>query len=169
MIKLVITALFVATMAFNGIAQEKISAVVKEIEKKNTTKVIYSEKRDPQNKKVYKISKHITFYDKELKEKLQKAISEDRENSTSYKVLTNCVIIKFSDNTGENTLEIGTFLNRQAGWSIMIKKQGYKACDGSYSDWEVMIKRIFNDINPNYEAINNDTAIFVPSCAICTA
>lgn len=136
MIKLVIATLFVATMAFNGIAQEKINTVVNEIEKNNTTKVIYSEKRNPQNKKVYKISKHITFYDKELKEKLQKAISEERENSESYKVLTNCVIIKFSDNLGENTLEIGAFLNRQGGWSVMIKKQGYKACDGSYPEWE---------------------------------
>ena len=69
-VKLIIFALMVSVASLNGVAQKKISHVVKEIEKEKTTKVIYSEKRDPQNKKVYKISKHVTFYDKDLKEKL---------------------------------------------------------------------------------------------------
>ena len=53
----------VSVASLNGVAQEKISHVVKEIEKEKTTKVIYSEKRDPQNKKVYKtLNKRVVQY-----------------------------------------------------------------------------------------------------------
>lgn len=166
-VKLIIFALMVSVASLNGVAQKKISHVVKEIEKEKTTKVIYSEKRDPQNKKVYKISKHVTFYNKNLREKLLEAISAERENSVSYKVLTNCVIIKFSDGTGENTLEIGAFLSRKDNWSIMIKKTGYKACDGSFPDWDAMIERLINT-HSDYETFAVNTIIFVSDCNVGT-
>lgn len=162
-VKLIIFALMVSVVSLNGVAQKKISHAVKDIEKEKTTRVIYSEKRDPKNKKVYKINKHVTFYDKDLKEKLLEAFSAERENSVSYKVLSNCIIIKFSDGSGENTLEIGAFLNRKDNWSIMIKKTGYKACDGSFPDWEAMIERLIN-IHSDYEIFAVDTIISVPDC-----
>ena len=110
-----------------------------------------------------KRGKNQYFYNKNLREKLLEAISAERENSVSYKVLTNCVIIKFSDGTGENTLEIGAFLSRKDNWSIMIKKTGYKACDGSFPDWEAMIERLIN-IHSDYEIFAVDTIISVPDC-----
>lgn len=134
-IKSLMVTFILCFASVNAMAQSKINNVVKEIEKVKTTKVIYTEKRNLQNKKIYKISKHITFYDKTHKEKLQKTILEERVNAVSYMELTNCVVIKFADKSGENTLEIGAFLNRQGGWSIMIKKSGYKACDGSIPEW----------------------------------
>ena len=88
-IKSLMVTFILCFASVNAMAQSKINNVVKEIEKVKTTKVIYTEKRNLQNKKIYKISNHITFYDKTHKEKLQKAISEERVNAVSYMELTN--------------------------------------------------------------------------------
>lgn len=133
--------LLVAIMAVFTInsasAQGKINAVIHEIENLENADIVYSEKRGPKSKKIYKITKVIKFKDKALAEKLIDAMKTERTNAVSYEIVNRQRIykIKFLKENNIDSLEI-SLIRRDGGWTISFVKQGHMACDGSYPDWE---------------------------------
>ena len=133
--------LLVAIMAVFTInsasAQGKINAVIHEIENLENADIVYSEKRGPESKKIYKITKVIKFKDKALAEKLIDAMKTERTNAVSYEIVNRQRIykIKFLKENNIDSLEI-SLIRRDGGWTISFVKQGHMACDGSYPDWE---------------------------------
>ncbi len=121
-------------------AQRQINDVIRKIESEKQAKVVYSEKRGPKSHKVYKIAETISFQSDELAKQLLNAINAERKNSVSYEIINNnnTYIIKFQNENKIDKYEI-LFKKRRSGiykYFISLKKEGHKACDGSYPEWE---------------------------------
>lgn len=66
------------------VAQGKIDKAVTEVEKSQGVSITCTEKRDPETKRLYKMSKVIKFTDKRLANKVTEAIIEESENAIEY-------------------------------------------------------------------------------------
>lgn len=114
-------------------AQQKINKVIREIEGVSGVNIIYSEKRNPQTKKMDLISESITFYHGDMAAKLIKAFEAERENAVIYKTIDKSVYsIKFADKSEKNTYEINLYLS-SGTYFVSIKKRGPKS--DSYPHW----------------------------------
>ena len=136
-VRMLLVAIMVVFTINSASAQGKINAVIHEIENLENADIVYSEKRGPESKKIYKITKVIKFKDKALAEKLIDAMKTERTNAVSYEIVNRQRIykIKFLKENNIDSLEI-SLIRRDGGWTISFVKQGHMACDGSYPDWE---------------------------------
>lgn len=136
-IRCVMMAMFSLVAIVSASAQGRINAIIHEIENLETTDVIYSEKRGPESKKIYKITKIVKFKSNDYADKLIEAMKADRVNAVSYEFQRKRRIykIKFLKENNIDSLEI-SLIKRDGGWTISFVKQGHMACDGSYPDWE---------------------------------
>lgn len=136
-VRMLLVAIMAVFTINSASAQGKINAVIHEIENLENADIVYSEKRGPESKKIYKITKVIKFKDKALAEKLIDAMKTERTNAVSYEIVNRQRIykIKFLKENNIDSLEI-SLIRRDGGWTISFVKQGHMACDGSYPDWE---------------------------------
>ncbi len=136
-VRMLLVAIMAVFTINSASAQGKINAVIHEIENLENADIVYSEKRGPESKKIYKITKVIKFKDKALAEKLIDAMKTERINAVSYEIVNRQRIykIKFLKENNIDSLEI-SLIRRDGGWTISFVKQGHMACDGSYPDWE---------------------------------
>lgn len=136
-VRMLLVAIMAVFTINSASAQGKINAVIHEIENLENADIVYSEKRGPESKKIYKITKIIKFKDKALAEKLIDAMKTERTNAVSYEIVNRQRIykIKFLKENNIDSLEI-SLIRRDGGWTISFVKQGHMACDGSYPDWE---------------------------------
>ena len=136
-VRMLLVAIMAVFTINSASAQGKINAVIHEIENLENADIVYSEKRGPESKKIYKITKIIKFKDKALAEKFIDAMKTERTNAVSYEIVNRQRIykIKFLKENNIDSLEI-SLIRRDGGWTISFVKQGHMACDGSYPDWE---------------------------------
>ena len=136
-VRMLLVAIMAVFTINSASAQGKINAVIHEIENLENADIVYSEKRGPESKKIYKITKVIKFKDKALAEKLIDAMKTERTNAVSYEIVNRQRIykIKFLKENNIDSREI-SLIRRDGGWTISFVKQGHMACDGSYPDWE---------------------------------
>lgn len=136
-VRMLLVAIMAVFTINSASAQGKINAVIHEIENLENADIVYREKRGPESKKIYKITKVIKFKDKALAEKLIDAMKTERANAVSYEIVNRQRIykIKFLKENNIDSLEI-CLIRRDGGWTISFVKQGHMACDGSYPDWE---------------------------------
>lgn len=114
-------------------AQQKINKVIREIERISGVNIIYSEKRNPQTRKLELISESITFYHGDMAAKLIKAFEAERENAVTYKTIDKSVYsITFADDSEKNTYEINFYLS-SGTYFVSIKKRGSKSA--TYPNW----------------------------------
>lgn len=142
---LVLTMMVISSVCLS--AQKQINDVLKKIEMEKDVRVTYIEKRDTKSKKVYIKSKVISFQDEKFAEELIKAIEASRENSVSFesinermrKILfasednTDIYEILFQEKTFKKELK---YKKSRYKYSITIRKVGFKACNGSFPEWE---------------------------------
>lgn len=76
--------ILLAMSTLMAVAQGKIDKAVAEVEKSQGVSITCTEKRDPETKQVYKMSKVIKFTDKRLATKVTEAIIAESENAIEY-------------------------------------------------------------------------------------
>lgn len=84
LIKKISVAILLAMSTLMAVAQGKIDKAVAEVEKSQGVSITCTEKRDPETKRLYKMSKVIKFTDKQLAAKVTDAIIEESENAIEY-------------------------------------------------------------------------------------
>ncbi|MBR5552143.1 MAG: DUF5024 domain-containing protein [Muribaculaceae bacterium] len=142
---LVLTMMVISSVCLS--AQKQINDVLKKIEMEKDVRVTYIEKRDTKSKKVYIKSKVISFQDEKFAEELIKAIEASRENSVSFESINERmrkILFASEDNTDiyEILFQEKTFKKElkykkpRYKYSITIRKVGFKACNGSFPEWE---------------------------------
>lgn len=94
---------FAALLVFSSAglsAQSKIDKLIEELESKSDVETTYTEHRTRSKKKLYKISRVLTFTDDRYYTKAQKAFESERANSISAVKQQNLYSYKFSDKNG---------------------------------------------------------------------
>lgn len=97
----VITA---AAVAFPGMAsaQGRIDKMVDYLEKRPDATVTYTEKRSEKKKKLYKISRVITFSNEDYVPRIRAAFEAERDRAVSAVKNGNSMVFKFADKNGNS-------------------------------------------------------------------
>lgn len=94
--------------SMSAYAQSNLAAIAKSLENGQSADVSYSEKRNPQTKKLVSTSLIVGVPDNKIQE-VKNAFEKDRPNSTSFsKVGANVMNISFSDDEASTTYVLVT-------------------------------------------------------------
>lgn len=143
----IVIALLTSIASF---AQARIDKEVARLEKSKDVEVTYTERRNPNTKKLIKQSIILNGDNKTQAEYLWKAFDEERENSVSVTKNRNSFIIKFEDKQF-----ISSYILKVDGskWSLVVSKTGVNDKGYSYND----DSGFFNDLtfnDPQLEQLN---------------
>ncbi len=149
-IAFIILALMTASSC---LAQDKIDKLINVLEKKKDVETTYTERRSPKKKKLYRISRILTFSNPAYYSQLEKAFEEERENTISAVKTKEAMTYRFENDKGSSTYT----LSSQAGYSgpyTLIqswkspdadKLEGYSTMDDNI----IVIKSDFSGIDDN--------------------
>lgn len=104
-----------------AVAQGKIDKAVAEVEKSQGVSITCTEKRDPETKQVYKMSKVIKFTDKRLATKVTEAIIAESENAIEYtRIDTEIYQVIFVDGDRRMEYYIAKYDKNTDSWVLVV-------------------------------------------------
>lgn len=119
-----IIAILISAVALGAQAQSKIDNLIDRLEKKNDVETTYTERRTP-SKKLYKVSKILTFKDVGYYNHLIKAFEDERENTVSAVKTSSQITYKFQNKKGTSTYT----LTRTAPYTLIMTWRSGNAKD----------------------------------------
>ena len=122
-------------------AQAKIDKLVSSLEKDPEVQVTYTERRDPQTKKIPRQSLILTGTRKFTGETLWNAFEQERPNSVSVTKQRESFIIKFQDKNYRSSYVLSL---SGKSWSLVITKRGI---DEDGDDWSWSYNSDFNSLD----------------------
>lgn len=118
--KISVTILLVMSTLMS-VAQGKIDKAVAEVEKSQGVSITCTEKRDPETKQVYKMSKVIKFTDKRLATKVTEAIIAESENAIEYtRIDTKIYQVIFVDGDRRMEYYIAKYDKNTDSWVLVV-------------------------------------------------
>lgn len=118
--KISVTILLVMSTLMS-VAQGKIDKAVAEVEKSQGVSLTCTEKRDPETKQVYKMSKVIKFTDKRLATKVTEAIIAESENAIEYtRIDTEIYQVIFVDGDRRMEYYIAKYDKNTDSWVLVV-------------------------------------------------
>lgn len=118
--KISVTILLVMSTLMS-VAQGKIDKAVAEVEKSQGVSITCTEKRDPETKQVYKMSKVIKFTDKRLATKVTEAIIAESENAIEYtRIDTEIYQVIFVDGDRRMEYYIAKYDKNTDSWVLVV-------------------------------------------------
>lgn len=128
-ITMIAAAVVAIITSISSLAQAKIDKLVSSLEKDPNVQVTYTERRDPQTKKITRQSVILTGTKKTTGEMLWNAFEQERPNSVSVTKQRESFIIKFQDKHYKSSYVLSVNEN---SWSLVITKRG---SDEDGDDW----------------------------------
>lgn len=117
-----ITASAIVVTAMQASAQKKIDDIIQNILDNKQYDVTYSERRDPQSRKIVESSHIINSSDRNLFKKLRQAFQDERKQSVNYSQVGNDIIsITFVD--GSTTSTYSLIRDDDDSWMLSANKQ----------------------------------------------
>lgn len=101
--KYIFILLFALIGSASCFAQEKIDKVINMLEKKSDVETTYTERRSPKKKKLYRISRILTFSNNSYYESLVKAFEEERENTITAVKNRESMTYRFENDKGSSS------------------------------------------------------------------
>lgn len=130
-ITLISAVVFALISSVATIAQDKIDKLVASLEKESNVQVTYTERRNPQTKKIVRQSTILNGNRKQQAEWLWNAFEQERPNSVSVtKTGSKSFVIKFQDKNYISSYVLGV---NGTSWSLVITKRGANEDDDDYS------------------------------------
>lgn len=113
--------ILLAMSTLMAVAQGKIDKAVAEVEKSQGVSITCTEKRDPETKQVYKMSKVIKFTDKRLATKVTEAIIAESENAIEYtRIDTEIYQVIFVDGDRRMEYYIAKYDKNTDSWVLVV-------------------------------------------------
>lgn len=113
--------ILLAMSTLMAVAQGKIDKAVAEVEKSQVVSITCTEKRDPETKQVYKMSKVIKFTDKRLATKVTEAIIAESENAIEYtRIDTEIYQVIFVDGDRRMEYYIAKYDKNTDSWVLVV-------------------------------------------------
>ena len=113
--------ILLAMSTMMAVAQGKIDKAVAEVEKSQGVSITCTEKRDPETKQVYKMSKVIKFTDKRLATKVTEAIIAESENAIEYtRIDTEIYQVIFVDGGRRMEYYIAKYDKNTDSWVLVV-------------------------------------------------
>lgn len=113
--------ILLAMSSLMAVAQGKIDKAVAEVEKSQGVSITCTEKRDPETKQVYKMSKVIKFTDKRLATKVTEAIIAESENAIEYtRIDTEIYQVIFVDGDRRMEYYIAKYDKNTDSWVLVV-------------------------------------------------
>ena len=113
--------ILLAMSTLMAVAQGKIDKAVAEVEKRQGVSITCTEKRDPETKQVYKMSKVIKFTDKRLATKVTEAIIAESENAIEYtRIDTEIYQVIFVDGDRRMEYYIAKYDKNTDSWVLVV-------------------------------------------------
>lgn len=113
--------ILLAMSTLMSVAQGKIDKAVAEVEKSQGVSITCTEKRDPETKQVYKMSKVIKFTDKRLATKVTEAIIAESENAIEYtRIDTEIYQVIFVDGDRRMEYYIAKYDKNTDSWVLVV-------------------------------------------------
>ena len=113
--------ILLAMSTLMAVAQGKIDKAVAEVEKSQGVSITCTEKRDPETKQVYKMSKVIKFTDKRLATKVTEAIIAESENAIEYTCIdTEIYQVIFVDGDRRMEYYIAKYDKNTDSWVLVV-------------------------------------------------
>ena len=113
--------IILAMSTLMAVAQGKIDKAVAEVEKSQGVSITCTEKRDPETKQVYKMSKVIKFTDKRLATKVTEAIIAESENAIEYtRIDTEIYQVIFVDGDRRMEYYIAKYDKNTDSWVLVV-------------------------------------------------
>lgn len=113
--------ILLAMSTLMAVAQGKIDKAVAEVEKSQGVSITCTEKRDPETKQVYKMSKVIKFTDKRLATKVTEAIIAESENAIEYtRIDTDIYQVIFVDGDRRMEYYIAKYDKNTDSWVLVV-------------------------------------------------
>lgn len=117
-----ITASAIVLTAMQASAQKKIDDIIQNILDNKQYDVTYSERRDPQSRKIVESSHIINSSDRNLFKKLRQAFQDERKQSVNYSQVGNDIItITFVE--GSTTSTYSLIRDDDESWMLSANKQ----------------------------------------------
>lgn len=104
--RLALLAAVVLTAAVSPVgaaAQSRIDKIVESLEKRSDTNVTFTEKRSEKKKKLYKVSRIITFSNQDYVPRVRAAFEAERDKAVSAVKTGNSMVFKFADKQGTSS------------------------------------------------------------------
>lgn len=113
--------ILLAMSSLMAVAQGKIDKAVAEVEKSQGVSITCTEKRGPETKQVYKMSKVIKFTDKRLATKVTEAIIAESENAIEYtRIDTEIYQVIFVDGDRRMEYYIAKYDKNTDSWVLVV-------------------------------------------------
>lgn len=123
-IAIIFISAFIGFVSLNASAQAKIDKAIAEIENDANLSLTCTEKRDPETKKTYKISKVIKTQNKSIAQKVRDAIVAESKNAVEYTRTNNeSYYVVFQD--GNSKMEYYLSKNKSGSWIITVEIRNY--------------------------------------------
>lgn len=123
-IAIIFISAFIGFVSLNASAQAKIDKAIAEIENDANLSLTCTEKRDPETKKTYKISKVIKTQKKSIAQKVRDAIVAESKNAVEYTRTNNeSYYVVFQDENSK--MEYYLSKNESGSWIITVEIRNY--------------------------------------------
>lgn len=123
-IAIIFISAFIGFVSLNASAQAKIDKAIAEIENDANLSLTCTEKRDPETKKTYKISKVIKTQKKSIAQKVRDAIVAESKNAVEYTRTNNeSYYVVFKEDNSK--MEYYLSKNKSGSWIITVEIKNY--------------------------------------------
>lgn len=123
-IAIIFISALIGFVSLNASAQAKIDKAIAEIENDANLSLTCTEKRDPETKKTYKISKVIKTQNKSIAQKVRDAIVAESKNAVEYTRTNNeSYYVVFQDENSK--MEYYLSKNKSGSWIITVEIRNY--------------------------------------------